>query len=134
MQISTGLPRPGPLALCILKATMKGVYRLPHTVASPCQTLRKLLAWRPQVNVHYYSPTHQLAVPRMPRVCTLVLIIVISNSRFALINLWSQYLHSYHLCVVVQTETRLPTHHPHTNTHSEHLRIPSTLVAINVRQ
>ena len=35
MLISTGLPRPGPLALCILKAqkvTTKGVYRLPHAI------------------------------------------------------------------------------------------------------
>ena len=36
MVISTGLPRPGPLALCILKAqevTTKGVYRLPNAWA-----------------------------------------------------------------------------------------------------
>ena len=43
------------------------------TVASPCQTLRELLA-----GDHEYinSPAHQLAVPRMrssPRVCTFVL-------------------------------------------------------------
>ena len=50
MVISTGLlPRPGPLALCILNAhevTTKGVYRLPHAIyccSSPCQTLRELL-------------------------------------------------------------------------------------------
>ena len=33
MQISTGLPRLGPLALCTLEAqevTTNGVYRLPH--------------------------------------------------------------------------------------------------------
>ena len=35
MQISTVLPRPRPLALCILKAqevTTKGMYRLPHVI------------------------------------------------------------------------------------------------------
>ena len=34
---------------------MKGVYQLPHattTVASPCQTLRELLAWRRRVNAY----------------------------------------------------------------------------------
>ena len=38
-----------------LKVTMKGVYQLPHattTVASPCQTLRELLAWRRRVNAY----------------------------------------------------------------------------------
>ena len=51
MLIRTGLPRAGPLARCILKAqevTTKVVYQLPHgistAVASPCQTLRELLA------------------------------------------------------------------------------------------
>ena len=35
MQISTGLPRPGPLALRTLEAQevrTKGVYRLPHAI------------------------------------------------------------------------------------------------------
>ena len=35
MLIGTGLPREGPLALCILNAqevTMKGVYRTPHGI------------------------------------------------------------------------------------------------------
>ena len=86
MQISTGLPRPSPLALCILKAqevTTKGVYRLTllsTTVASPCQTLGELPA---RVCAYNYSPTHQLAVPCMrssPKVCTLVLFV---NSRRA---------------------------------------------------
>ena len=46
MLISTGLPRLGLLALCILKeqeVTTKAVYRLPHAIC-PCQTLRELLA------------------------------------------------------------------------------------------
>ena len=44
------------------------------TVASPCQTLRELLAWIPRVK----TPAHQLVVPcvrRSPRVCTSVLFI-----------------------------------------------------------
>ena len=35
------MPRPDPLALCTFgdqKVTTNGMYRLPHTVASPCQT------------------------------------------------------------------------------------------------
>ena len=35
MQISTGLPRPRPLVLCILKAqevTTEDMYRLPHGI------------------------------------------------------------------------------------------------------
>ena len=53
MQICTGLPRPGPLALCILdeqEVTTEGVHRLSHaistTVDSPCQTLRELQLYR----------------------------------------------------------------------------------------
>ena len=41
---------------------------------------RVIMSGRPRVNAYYYSPTHQLAVPRMrssPRVCTLVLLILI---------------------------------------------------------
>ena len=50
MQISTGLPRLRPLALCIFKAqevTTKACidsHMQSTTVASPCQTLRELLA------------------------------------------------------------------------------------------
>ena len=47
---------------------------LSTTVASPCQTLRELLA-----GYHIKSPAHQLVVPHMrssPRVCTLVLFII----------------------------------------------------------
>ena len=51
MLINTGLPRPVPLALCILMAqevTTKGVYQhtrmLSTAVATPCQTLIELLA------------------------------------------------------------------------------------------
>ena len=50
IQISTGLPQQGALALCILKAqevTTKACIdsrMLSTTVASPCQTLSELLA------------------------------------------------------------------------------------------
>ena len=96
MLIRTGLLRPGPLALCNLKAqevTTKGVYRLPHAIhccASPCQTLHELLAWRPHTN----SPAHQLAVPRMrnsPRVCTSVLFKIVMSNRNLLFGLWVHY-------------------------------------------
>ena len=54
MQISTGLPRPRPLTLCILKAKESqriDPRMLSTTVASPCQTLRELLySWRPSVS------------------------------------------------------------------------------------
>ena len=63
--------------LCILKAqevTTNVMYRLPHAistaVASPCQTLRELLAGGRD------NPAHQLAVPHKrssPKVCTSVL-------------------------------------------------------------
>ena len=89
MLIRTGLPRAGPLARCILKAqevTTKVVYRLPHgistAVASPCQTLRELLAGDHELT-HTNSPAHQLVVSRMrssPRVCTLVLFHFLHNS------------------------------------------------------
>ena len=45
--IALGFPRPDPRSLCTLGAqevTTNGMYRLSHTVASPCQTLRELLA------------------------------------------------------------------------------------------
>ena len=51
MQISRGLPRPRPLALCMLKAQKKSQRRAcinsrmqSTTVASPGQTLHELLA------------------------------------------------------------------------------------------
>ena len=47
MQISTGLPRPEPLALCTLEAqkvTTEGVYRLPHAIYYCSQTPHELPA------------------------------------------------------------------------------------------
>ena len=86
MQISTGLPRPRPLALCILKAqevTTKGMYRLSHAIYycsypvpdSPPATKRDTTSKEKK------SPAHQLEVPRMrssPRVCTFITALVIN--------------------------------------------------------
>ena len=70
MLIRTGLPQAGLLALCILKAQVVTNSRmLSSAVASPCQTFRELLAWRPHTN----SQADQLAVLRMrrsPKICT----------------------------------------------------------------
>ena len=63
MLIPRGLPRSDPLVLWMLKAqevatnTCIDSSMLCATVASPCQTLRELLA------ADTNSPTHQLAVP-----------------------------------------------------------------------
>ena len=75
MQISAGLPRLGPLALCFLKAQRRAWI-----------DFRELLAWRPWVT-HTKSQALSLVVPHMrssPRLCTSVVFIILMTHTIAL--------------------------------------------------
>ena len=85
--IALDLLRPDPLVLCTYRRFKKTQRRacidsriLSTAVASPCKTLRELLAGETASKRILNSPAHQLAVPRMRssrRVCTSVLFIIV---------------------------------------------------------